>query len=376
MRAILAAALALAACHRGPPPPHATPGSAATPHLATPPHPAESLTAKLEAVRAAEQLPALGLAVWRDGKVIALAVTGDRRAGDAAHPVTADDQWHLGSDTKAMTAALVGIYVDRGALRWDEALAELFPDVKIDRGYAHVTIDQLLEHRGGAPPELSLAQKLQLGDPARRADFARAVLASPPAQAPGTYAYSNAGYILLGAALERATGQRWEERMQHDLFGPLGMASCGFGPPGSAKAVDEPWGHTGATPIAPDAPGADNPPGLGPAGTVHCSLRDWLKFLAIHTGAPQTLVTPATLAHLETPPTTAGPPGERYMGGWMIVQVHPGDVRLVHEGSNTMWHAIALVVPALHETIAVVANRFDAHLFGAITPVMRDYLRP
>ena len=64
------------------------------------------------------------------------------------------------------------------------------------------------------------------------------------------------------------------------------------------------------------------------------------------------------------------------MGGWMIIQVHPGDVRLGHEGSNTMWHAIALVVPALHEAIAVVANRFDAHLFDAIAPVMRDYLQP
>lgn len=370
MKALLAAAVVLAACHRTSPAPHASPGSAA------PPRPTDPLTAKLEAVRAAEQLPALGLAVWRDGKIVALAVTGDRRAGDAAHSVTVDDQWHLGSDTKAMTAALVGLYVDRGKLRWDETLPELFSDMKIDPGYAHVTIDQLLQHRGGAPGELSLAAKLLLGNPARRADFVRSMLGAPPAQAPGTFAYSNAGYIILGAALERVTGQRWEALMQHDLFGPLGMASCGFGPPGSAKAVDQPWGHRGQAPIAPDALGADNPPGLGPAGTVHCSLRDWLKFLAIHTGAPQALVTPATLAHLETPPATSGPPGERYMGGWMILQVHPGDVRLAHEGSNTMWHAIALVVPALHEAIAVVSNRQDDHLFAAIGPVMRDYLRP
>ena len=61
-------------------------------------------------------LPALAAAAWRDGKLIEMAAVGVRKAGDPTSKVTTNDEWHLGSNTKAMTAMLVGIYVDRGAL--------------------------------------------------------------------------------------------------------------------------------------------------------------------------------------------------------------------------------------------------------------------
>jgi CubicO group peptidase (beta-lactamase class C family) len=337
----------------------------------------DDLAPALEPIRAAEQLPALGMAVWRGDTLVAIGMTGTRKAGDPAHPATVDDLWHLGSDTKAMTATLIAIYVDRGVLHWDDTIATRFAGEAIDPGYAAVTLDQLLQHRGGAPAKLPEGM-----DDASRADLVRAILGKPPAQAVGTFKYSNAGYIIAGAALERATGKTWEELIRTDLFGPLGMTSCGFGAPGSAAAVDQPWGHTASAawggavtnqPIAPDNPGADNPPSVGPAGTVHCTLRDWGKFLTIHLGAPSSLVSAASLAHLHQPPRGEG---QSYMGGWMLMKGDAGDIRYGHEGSNTMWHAIALVAPARGVAIAVVANRSDANLFTAIKPVMDRYLAP
>lgn len=378
--AVLGLGLAVAGCgpDRHPKPP---PGDV---HVVPRPR-VDDLSAQLAPIRDAEKLPGLAMAVWRHGRLVAIGATGERKSGDVSAPVTVDDQWHLGSDTKAMTATLIGIYVDRGVLHWDDTIDKLFTKDKIDAGYAKVTLDQLLGHRGGAPsqpPDALWSALWAAGktDPAAaRAAFVSGILAGPPAQPVGTYAYSNAGYMIAGAALERATGKPWEELIVADLFTPLGMTSCGFGAPGTGTSLDQPWGHqthgSGATltvvPMAPNDPGADNPPGLGPAGTVHCSLADWGKFLVMHAGATSPLLTAATFAHLHTPLPGAGQP---YGFGWLIVTANPGDVRYYHEGDNTMWRAIAIVVPILDEAIAVAANRSDDTLLPAITPLAQKYL--
>ena len=50
-----------------------------------------------------------------------------------------------------MTATLAGLFVDRGRLRFEDTVATLFAGETIDPGYASVTVEQLLRHRGGAP---------------------------------------------------------------------------------------------------------------------------------------------------------------------------------------------------------------------------------
>ncbi len=301
----------------------------------------KSIADELEAIRLEEKLPALAAAVWRDGKLVELEAVGLRKADDPASKVTAKDYWHLGSNTKAMTAMLIGIYVDRGALTWDDTLDKFFK--KIDPGYAKVTIDQLLHHEGGAPSEPPDAVWKRLwadgAKPDARATFVQSILANPPAQKPGTCVYSNAGYTIAGAALEKATGKRWDQMMRDDLFKQLGMTSCGFGAPGRKDVVDQPWGHdAGGTPIAP-GPAADNPPGLGPAGTVHCSLEDYGKFLAVYSTGQPAIVKPETLKHLTTP-------HDQYAGGWMVLDAPPRGSVLVHSGSNTMWYVTATVALA------------------------------
>jgi CubicO group peptidase (beta-lactamase class C family) len=79
------------------------------------------LSASLEPIRAKGSVPVLGAAAWRGDKLIAIGATGTRKAGGDER-VTIDDQWHLDSDTKAMTALLVAIYVDRGKLHFEDRL--------------------------------------------------------------------------------------------------------------------------------------------------------------------------------------------------------------------------------------------------------------
>src|SRR5512139_2661891 len=127
--------LALIGCQDKTPAPKPKPSVAGDAALAVPDAAVKkSLAEELEAIRTEHQLPALAAAVWRDGKPVELEAVGLRKADDPASKVTAKDYWHLGSNTKAMTALLIAIHVDRGALKWDDTLDKWFK--KIDPGYA------------------------------------------------------------------------------------------------------------------------------------------------------------------------------------------------------------------------------------------------
>ena len=317
------------------------------------------VAALLEPIRSASDVPALGaLVLSRDGEV-GLGVTGVRRRGDPT-PVTELDQWHLGSDTKAMTAVLLARLVERGLLDFDTPLAQLLPAGGMDGAYASMPLSQLLTHRSGMGdvteyPALWLAlQTASDALPVQRQRWAAQVLALAPLGPVGEYHYSNSNYMVAGAVLERLTGSSWEALMADELFAALDMSSCGFGPPGDATAspVDQPWGHRGTTPLPPGR-SADNPPALGPAGTVHCSLRDWGKFIELFLGARPDYLTAGSLARLTTPP-----PGADYAFGWGIIQTSSSPA-LTHAGSNTFWLADAWVFPDRDRAYLSVTNCGD-----------------
>ena len=334
----------------------------------------DDLSTLLEPYRADGGLPALAAAVFRDGELIAQGATGVRKLGDATRATTAD-QWHLGSDTKAMTATLAGLYVDRGKIRFEDTVASLFTGETIDPGYAAVTVEQLLRHRGGAPgvmPDDIWSRMWADGAaPGARLKAVRSLLSRPPAQPPGQFVYANAGYMIVGAALERIAGTTWEQLIQTELLAPLHMDGCGFGPPGTPGQVDQPWAHqTYGSQLLPVGPGpqADNPPSLGPAGTVHCPLASWGKFLSMHVAGARggaTLLSPATMQRLHTPPS-----GADYAGGWIVTPRNwAGGLALTHAGSNTLWYAVTWLAPAKNVAFAVVTNCANAAAPGTVDQV-------
>ena len=114
----------------------------------------DDLDAYLETVRTSHALPALAAAVVKDGEVIASGAVGVRALGtDVA--VTIDDRFHLGSDTKAMTATLAGMMVDEGRLRWDSTIGEVLGDKVhgMTPTLAAITLEQLLSHTSGIPTD-------------------------------------------------------------------------------------------------------------------------------------------------------------------------------------------------------------------------------
>ena len=304
-------------------------------------------------------VPALGgVVVGREG-VIHLEVAGVRRAG-SPDPVQPGDVWHLGSNTKAMTAMLYGQAVEAGTARWDSSLGELFPGLGMNAAWSKTRIDAVMEHRAGLSDAgvidrrwLFTARSDDRSLPDQRMAMVAKALSEPPRGTPGVFAYGNLNYILAGAALERIEGKPWEDVIREGLFKPLGLASAGFGAP----AGDQPQGHLRLGPLSARPVGegkwADNPAAMAPAGGVHMSLSDYARFLRLFLTEGDGFLSPATMARLTTPPT-----GGEYALGWSVstgLDWGKGPI-LGHEGSNTLWHATAWVAPGRGLAFATVGN--------------------
>jgi CubicO group peptidase (beta-lactamase class C family) len=257
--------------------------------------------------------------------------------------------------------------IEEGKLRWNTTIADVFPELKgkMDPQYETVTVEQLLHHRGGVPADPPSAAWNQAwkehGTPTQqRLEFITAVLAQPPAAAPGTkMIYSNQGYAIIGAMLEKITGRDYETLITEKLFKPLHMDTAGFGPPGTTDQVDQPWGHLHklfmTIPLQ-----ADNPPAIAPAGRVHCSLDDLARYAIFHLQTTNTngLLKPETMVRLHTPlPGDVANPMENYACGWVILQRDwAGGTTLWHNGSNTMWYIVMWLAPNKDFAVIVATN--------------------
>lgn len=336
--------------------------------------PARSRTARstpdeaLDAVFASAAPTALAGAVVSRAGLTWSGVRGVRQAG-GGQPVTLQDRWHLGSNTKAMTAAVFARLVEAGRADWDMTVADAFPALTIDPAWRGTPLTTLMRHRSGLADAdvigvswLSVARDDPRSLPAQRAAIAAAALGRPPSGRPGAFAYSNAGYMIVGAAIEAITGQAWEDVMRAELFEPLGLSSAGFGAPPDPNA----WGHHASDgrllPMDPAGP-ADNPLAMGPAATAHMTLADNARWVQAMLGAgPQGWLGADSLTRLTT--TTETNPA--YALGWITRASPPAagiGRTIAHEGSNTLWHAVVVAAPESGQGFIACAN--DAAKGGA-----------
>jgi CubicO group peptidase (beta-lactamase class C family) len=317
----------------------------------------ERVNQVLAPVRDEHRLPGLIGAILTGDKLAAIGALGIRKIG-ATDAFQVTDQVHLGSDTKAMTATMIGTLVDEGKLSWGSKVRDVFPQVasQLHPDFQAATLSHLLTHRAGLPANASWWQLPGTTATAKRRSLLTTMLKDAPLSRPGsTYAYSNVGYALAGLMAEHVSGQSWETLMNKRLFEPLGMTSAGFGSPGHPGKVDQPWGHhDSGGEVKPTQ--QDNAPALGPAGTVHCSVPDWAKFAALHLrgaqGKPK-LLKASTFRALHTPP-----PGNNYAGGWLVVERSwANGLTLNHSGSNTAWFAVIWIAPVRDFAILVATNQ-------------------
>jgi CubicO group peptidase (beta-lactamase class C family) len=319
----------------------------------------ERVNRVLDPVCGAHHLPGLIGAILTGNRLAAIGAVGMRKYG-SPEPIRVSDKMHMGSNTKAMTATVIGMLVDAGKLTWASRISDVFPDVapELHPAFRAVTLSHLLTHRAGLPHDVPWWELPGETTTEKRWSILTNLLTNAPSSKPGTrYDYSNVGYVLAALMAETVTRQSWEQLMSERLFAPLEMTSAGFGSPAQSGMVDQPWGHhASGNDIRPTL--QDNAPAIGPAASVHCSVPDWAKFAALHLGGERgraRLLRPATFRTLHTPP-----PGFDYAGGWMVGDRSWANGRvLTHNGSNQSFFASIWLAPERDIALLVATNQGD-----------------
>jgi CubicO group peptidase (beta-lactamase class C family) len=344
-------------------------------------HAQDSLNEMLTPYLSKYELPALAAAVAVDGKIVALGAVGTRSAGEKI-PVGVDDRFHLGSDTKAMTALLAAMYVESGKLKWDTTIADVFPDLveKMDEALGKVTLLQLLSHSSGIPGDNLVFSNLMARATRRPGNLneQRYWLVKEWSNQPlesdagAKFAYANMNYIIAGAMIEKVAGKTWEELIVDRVFTPLELRTAGFGPQATLGKIDAPLGHIvvdGKQKPMLSGPNADNPLLLGPAGTAHMAIGDFARWASWNAGRGKRgpkLVPPEVLTKLHTPVISmpakkdappGTPPRGKYALGWGELPVDWAPEPLMfHGGSNTMNLAHVWIDPKRDVALVLATN--------------------
>jgi CubicO group peptidase (beta-lactamase class C family) len=272
--------------------------------------------------------------------------------------------FHLGSVTKSITATMIGKLVEDGVLRWHTTVGEALRDISMRAEYRSVTLEQLLQHRGGVRAMCSTGEFAkgdstlpQRSPPEARAALVRQVLSEEPFKM-GEYAYSNAGYVVAAYMAERVAKRSWEELMRSLVFEPLELRSTGFGWPATLDRLNQPLGHYGTPQDLTVQEIGDNPSRdnnyYGPAGNVHCSIEDLARFVGFHLqglNGRDGALRADTVRRLHTPAE-----GGHYMGGWGIRDSKEGMHRHGHEGTGGTFFAEITLYPDADLAIVAATN--------------------
>jgi CubicO group peptidase (beta-lactamase class C family) len=194
--------------------------------------------------RLAERLDSLARSYAARGALSGVVLVADRGVVVYEHafgqanrewgvPNTVATRFRIASTTKQFTAALVLRLVEAGKLRLDAPIATYLPDYPRPQG-DQVTLEHLLTHSSGIPDYPRLPRFYE--EEAARSHTTAGLLAlfdSLPLEFPpgSKWSYSNSGYVVLGAIIERVTGTPYAKALHEQLLVPLGLRDTGFDDP-------------------------------------------------------------------------------------------------------------------------------------------------
>jgi CubicO group peptidase (beta-lactamase class C family) len=272
-------------------------------------------------------------------------------------PWAPDAVFSVGSITKQFTAAAILKLETEGKLRVEDPIAKFFPNAPADK--RAITIHQLLTHTSGLESDFA-------GDyePFGRDDYAARVLASKLRTSPGSaFFYSNAGYSLLGAIVEIASGKPYETYLSENLFLPAGMRETGYRlPKWDTRRIPvgyvsgSRWGRITEKPWASDGPYW----ALRANGGIHSTLDDLLRWHVALAG--ETILPAAEKAKLYGRHVREGNSDSWYGYGWAISEAPGGGILVEHNGGNRAYYADFLRF--LGQDLVVILATNDSEVKG------------
>lgn len=309
----------------------------------------------LNSIRTANKLPGMGAAVITTRSGPHLWFSGVRKVGEP-DLVQLHDHWHLGSNTKAMTAAVVASFVQQGAFKYSDKVKTLLGLTTQIAYFKDYTLDDLVRmksHLDHDPKKTwwfyeGLAGRTIVSK--RRAASGDMYSVLPSENMSGAYHYSNASFVFAGLAAELYSKTPIESLLMQRIFSPLHLMSAAYGP----NPAGQPWPHVNGVPVASNGT-LDNPSVMTGAGRVRLSLPDWAVWCreVMKSIRGETSILPPTYGQR----LAQAPSNDYYIDGWIKTtrSWSKGPV-YTHAGSNTMNFSVAWLAPTEGVAYLAVTN--------------------
>lgn len=334
------------------------------------------------------KVPGIAVAVVKDGEVVLAKGYGVRSIA-TRQPTDEHTLFAIASNTKAFTAAALGILVSEGKISWDRHVTDIIPEFRLHDPWvtAEFTIRDLLTHRSG----LGLgAGDLMLWPDSARFTTAEIIhnlrFLKPVSSFRTRYDYDNLLYLVAGEVVAWISGTSWETFVESRILQPLGMIRSAASINRLADTTNIIDAHVlvdGRLQVVAKERGNV----LNPAGGIYSSVREMARWvnLQINRGAygdslKQQLFPAQIHAEMWTPQTIipVRNPGSynthfsAYGLGWGLTDVK-GFLQASHTGGLMGIVTQVTILPELKLGIIVFTNQQEGAAFAAITNTIKDF---
>jgi len=249
---------------------------------------------------AQRQIPGAVVIIGHDGQVVYRKAYGSRALEPRREPMTVDTVFDCASLTKVIvtTTAIMQLW-EQGKIRMSDPVAKYLPEFA-QNGKQDITIRQLLIHYSGLAPDLDLTKPWEGKETAYRMAFEVA-----PERSPGAvFVYSDINFVVLGALVERLSGESLDEYALKHIFEPVGMKETRFVPPHAWEPriapTEEDENHHLLRGVVHD-PTARRMGGVAGNAGVFSTADDLAIFAQALLDGGRGVLTPATVAKMTAP---------------------------------------------------------------------------
>ena len=296
---------------------------------------------------AAKQLAFNGAVLVRRGEFVLREGFGTADAQER-EPVTPSTRFNIGSAGKILTSLSIAILVDRGDVALDSPIARYLDT--LPPAAAGITVAQLLDHTSGLGDYLVPANRAIIESATTASQLLPLAVASPPAFVPGSRrSYSNSGFVVLGAIVEKVSRRSYAEFVQREILDVLGMADTRLDGTGAAEPMTR---LSPSGPLAHPEPSPFRGQRASPAGGVVSTVDDLSRLLSAM--GTDRIVRRETLARFLSPrPDPSGSAGIQGLG--FNVRSLPR-LRIGHGGGAPGVNAEVAAFPASGWQLIVLSN--------------------
>ncbi|HSZ84618.1 MAG TPA: serine hydrolase [Puia sp.] len=330
-------------------------------------------------------VPGIAVAVIKDGKVIHSKGYGVRSL-NTMQPVDENTLFGIASNSKAFTAAALGILVDEGKIKWDDKVRNYIPEFRLYVPWVteEFTIRDLLTHRSGmglGAGDLMFfpdSSDFTLKDILHNLQFLK-----PVSSFRTKYDYDNNLYIVAGEVVARVSGESWDDFVEQRIMKPLGMthSACSFDRLKDKSDVID--GHAPVNGKVQVIARSSLAVGHS-AGGINSSIADLSKWVILHLNdgklndgkqlfshdVHQEMWTPQTIIPIRNPGSYNIHFGA-YGFGFFIIDVK-GYKEVTHTGGLEGMVTQISMIPELGLGIIVLTNQQEGGAFSSITNQIKD----